>query len=210
MDKFTLENAKIYKPRYPTRNPGFWFVVVSLLISYTLLTLFVIGVMNNNREHSFNWGGALVVMGIALILLAISVLVVYKLLRIQPKQLVLQDDCLRAYDLSEAQPLLEVEIPLDHLTLVTVTDVPVKGGLFPASFKGLLLRWTTEEAYQTPDSEDILQQDKLELSKAVSTLETATFEYVVSSRNLCDFDELFDLIFEIAPPEARGARLFRA
>ncbi len=184
---------KVYKPRYPTRNAGFWFTAVSLFLSYGIGALLVIGLMNNNQTQatSFNLGGALLVLAISGLLFVGSLAVVYRIMVNQPKQVVLEEDRLLVLD-AKAQPLkLEVEIPFAALTLVRATDVPVEGGLFPASFQGLLLRW------QDP------------VSPENSEAPPADLQYIISSRNVRDFEDLHSQVFARTPEIARGTRTFR-
>ncbi len=174
----------IFKPRYPTRNAGFWFVEVSLVLTYGLGALLVIGLLNNNNNRPFDTTGAIIVFVVTLVILAVTTVVVYRLMRIEPVQLVLDDERLLIQNVKGQSVELAHDIPLEKLTFISVTDVAVEGGLFPASFKGLLLRWLPPEG-------------------------TETQEYVVSSRNITDFDELFDRIFNIVPKEKRGPKTYR-
>lgn len=211
--------SRVFKPRYPSRNSGFWFAAVSLILSYGLGALLVIGIINNNRTGEFNLGGALIVLGVTVLAVLGSMVVVYQIMRINPQQVVLEEDRLLIQKVGQIPPQNELEIPFAALTLVRVTDVPVEGGLLPLSFKGILLRWqppaevATEEA-KAPLSAGEVAATELE---AVSTAEEAaappqdtTRQYVISSRNVCDFDDLFEQVFAAAPKEARGARIFRA
>ncbi len=219
---------KIYKPRYPTRNAGFWFAFVSALLSYGLGALLVIGLLNNNKSTggTFDWGGAIIVMVVTLLVLAVTTAVVYWIMRIQPKQIVLDDTRLVVQDLSVKPPVIEADIPLEAVTYVSVADVAVEGGLFPASFRGLLVRWKPEAVLTPAPTSSAVTASELKAPAPASVEPTATadpasveepkttddnlhYEYVISSRHIQDFDELFDTVFARVPKEARGTRTFR-
>jgi hypothetical protein len=177
----------IFKPRYPTSNAGFWFTAVSLALSFGLGALLVIGLMNNNQSNSgqaFNLGGALIVFVVAILLFILLLAVIYHIMKNQPKQVVVEDQQVLVQDARSHPPRLEAEIPFSELTLVRVADIPVEGGLFPASFEGLIFHWQ-------PDAE------------------TSAKEYVLSSRNVRNFEELRLLVFARAPQAAQGARTYR-
>ena len=182
--------VQVFKPRYPTRNAGFWFAFVSAALSYGVAALLVIGLLNNNTARTFDVSSALIVIGVTLIALAGTTWLVYRIMSIKPIQIRLEADRLLIEDLSSQPARPEADIPFDRLTWVSVTDVAVEGGLFPASFKGLALRW--QPAASSEGQEEAEPQ-----------------EYVISSRNVCDFDELFDRVFNLVPKNIRGARTFR-
>lgn len=198
---------KIFKPRYPTANAGFWFSAISLALSYGLGALLVIGLMNNNQSQAsgnFNLGGALLVFAAAGLLLAASLAVIYRLMQNRPKQVILEQDRLLVQDVSTRPPRLEADIPFNALTLVRVADVPVEGGFFPASFEGLFFRWEIPpvEVEANPPS------PVGEAGPAVQA-PAAVHEYTLSSRHVRRFEELRELVFDRTPEAARGAKSYR-
>jgi hypothetical protein len=173
--------SKVYKPRTPARNAGFWWAVIGAFLSYGTVVMFVIGMLN------LGWTASLITIGVTFLIFLATCFYLYKQLKFAPRQVNVEDDRIVIYDASQQPLKVEAEVPFDAIIKVTIADVPVEGGPMPRSYKGVLLRWRAPEA-EPADSQ----------------------EYVLSSSNVCDFDELFDNIFERAPKAARGAKIFRA
>jgi hypothetical protein len=183
--------SKIFKPRYPTSNAGFWFTAISLALSYGLGAMLAIGIINNNHGGSFNLVGALLAVAVAALLLVGTVWWLLGQMHNQPQQVIVERDRLLIQDVKVSPARLEVEIPFAALRLVRVTDVPVEGGIIPTSFQGLIFRWRTSPTPAGENDEDNIQ------------------EYILSSRNVCDFDELLKEVFAHTPEAARGASTYR-
>jgi hypothetical protein len=181
--------SKIYKPRTPVRNAGFWWAIIGAFLSYGTVVMFVIGMLN------LGWTASLITLGITFVIFLGTCFYLYRQLKFAPRQVNLEDDRIVIYDASQQPLKIEAEVPYDAIVKVTIADVPVEGGPMPRSYKGVLLRWRTPETESEGETE---------------TASSDNHEYVLSSSNVCDFDELFDNIFDRAPKTARGAKIFRA
>lgn len=174
--------SKIYKPRTPARNAGFWWALIGAFLSYGTVVMFIIGMLN------LGWTASLTTIGVTFVLFLGTCFYLYKQLKFAPRQVNLEDDRIVIYDASQQPLKIEAEVPYDAIIKVTIADVPVEGGPMPRSYKGVMLRWRDPEAEsETADNQ----------------------EYVLSSSNVCDFDELFDNIYDRAPKTARGPKIFR-
>ncbi len=195
--------SKTFKPRYPTRTAPFWFTGVNLLLSYVIGALVVIGLMNNSQNGAeFNLIGAIIVFLVAGVLLAISLFLLLKILKTHPKQVIIEDDRLLVQDASGQPFKLETEIPFAALTQVHAVDVPVEGSPFKASFEGLAFYWQ-------PNPDPALVTDTTNVANPDEMPKTPEQKYILSSRNVCDFEELRNQIFSHVPKEARTGRNYR-
>lgn len=172
--------SKVYKARTPVRNAGFWWALIGALLSYGTVVMFIIGMLN------LGWTASLITIGVTFVLFLGTCFYLYKQLKFAPRQVNVEDDRIVIYDASQQPLKIEAEVPFDAIVKVTIADVPVEGGPMPRSYKGVLLRWRDPEA-ELADNQ----------------------EYVLSSSNVCDFDELFDSIYDRAPKTARGPKIFR-
>jgi len=182
----------LYAGRYPTRNVGFGFVLISLFLSLTIVGFFVTVIINQHRrgepdDGTFNWPIFVVTAGLLTGVFWFSIAWLERLLKNEPRQVKLETGRILIEKVpNRGKPgLLEVEIPLAGLLSVDQQDIVIadetaKGGL---RFKGLLFQWR-------------------------DTAEVEVQNYRLSERDVVDFDELIEDIFNQIAPAARGQRTF--
>jgi hypothetical protein len=174
-----------YAPRLPTHNAGFKFISISILVSYLMLALLVMGIANNNGGgdpgQNFNWPFAFGVLLVALVLTVLSIWLLGRVLHNAPRRVVLDQTGFLVED-EQGQQL--VEIPYNQVISLEEDDTILAEGRYSASFRGILVTWRDQKVPAEPR------------------------QFLLSARNTVDFDELMDDLFQRVPPDARGSRTF--
>lgn len=178
----TKDKIETFEPRYPTRNVGFAFLVIVLALVVATLVFLVNVFVNDHPRTDPAYGQTnwpvLIVSVLIGGLIFGLALVAIRKFLSNQPQRVILDSE-KIVVQNEGEPPLQ--IAYNSLTSLQESKQLLAGGQYEASYKQVRLTWTDEGSLR---------------------------EHILSERDITNFDELLDALWERCPEQVRGPRSY--
>jgi hypothetical protein len=171
-------SQKIYQPHNPVRNCGFYIVAASIIAFMLSVAFLVLSV------SAPGWPVWLVVFSIVMVLWLLSLVLISRFLKNEPRRVILTDGTLIVENKNGQR---EAEIPFTSITAVyeaksfIVNPNEPQYEKYKVWHRGLVIDWLENGEEH---------------------------RHTLSERNTTEFDDLMDEVFARSPEKARGPRFY--